>query len=364
MRLTGPARVLADAFSIVGAAINRRTPKEALLNARCTAKGGTLTLQATDVDNSITVRVDGIEVDGDADVLIRPDTAQKIFHELGDTACKVEISAGAGAITAGRDAFKVQTAAPDDFPQLPGFDGKGAVSLGVTDFRAMLKRTRFATAREELKYALNGILINIKKGIFEFVASDTKRLAYAKRTGKHKKDFPDNVILPEKGLALVESTLTNADETIEIEIDDAFARFKTARATVALRRLDGMFPAFKQFIPKDLPRKATIGTSTFEGALRKSAITTSIEARVVSMKFEDNTLTLASRSGSEGESTVVADCEVKGDAVTFLFDPQFFQDVLRVVEGDTVTLEMGAPESPVILTDDPDFLYLVMPVVK
>jgi DNA polymerase-3 subunit beta len=64
-----------------------------------------------------------------------------------------------------------------------------------------------------------------------------------------------------------------------------------------------------------------------------------------------------------GEAEIqVGMSEYDGDDIEIGFNPRFITEALKVLETDSVMIEMKAPAKPGVIRAGSDFLYVVMPV--
>ena len=115
-------------------------------------------------------------------------------------------------------------------------------------------------------------------------------------------------------------------------------------------------------IPKDCSRKATVANAQLEHRIRQAALLTSEESRGVRLSFEAEKVTLSGRAPETGEAEATCPVQWEGDPMDIGFNPAFLIDAMRVVDTDTVTIEMTESNKPAVLKAGSNFLYVLMPV--
>src|SRR5437879_6298549 len=97
----------------------------------------------------------------------------------------------------------------------------------------MVARTHFAAAIEKTRYAMNGILLDLKDKRLRLVATDGKRLALAERTLDVAVAKPVFAVVPTKGLTLVRSLLAAGEETVSLRFEESQVFLKTSKAVLS-----------------------------------------------------------------------------------------------------------------------------------
>jgi hypothetical protein len=135
-----------------------------------------------------------------------------------------------------------------------------------------------------------------------------------------------------------------------------------ARVVSVFRPTEVYFPPYKEVIPKDCDKKVTLKREAVLGAIRRAALLTTEEARSVRLDFSKDALVLTSEAPEAGKAEVKLAVEYSGDKLSIAFNPNFLMDVLRVLTGEDVFMEMKDPTRPAVLREDGDYLYVVMPI--
>ncbi|MCG8508269.1 MAG: DNA polymerase III subunit beta, partial [Rhodospirillales bacterium] len=190
------------------------------------------------------------------------------------------------------------------------------------------------------------------------------RLAMAKGNCKAgAADEARSAIVPTKALTLLLRLFDDAEQVVRVRIADNQIHFATDQATLSTKLVEGNFPPYKDVIPKDGDRKATLNTDLFVSAVRRAALLTNEESKGVKMSFSGDGLTLSSRAPEMGEAEINVELpEFQGESIDIGFNPQYVLDALKVVDDNQVHLEFKAPNKPGVIRTGTTFLYVVMPV--
>lgn len=357
---------LVESLNLIGGVVVARTPKPALTCVKLTAqeKADTgLTLCATDLEVAVRLTTPRVEVQEAGEALIPADKFQQIVRESIDPTVTLETDGEVAQITGQDSKFKIYGQPVKEFPPTPEFRGEADFEVSAADLHKLVALTIFATARENSRYAINGVLVERNGNKLAVVATDGHRLALAKGSCKAKNDESRNAIVPTKALNLLLRLFDDADQTVRVKVADNQILFATDTAVLSSNLVEGNFPPYADVIPKDGDKKATLATDVFISAVRRAALLTNEESKGVRMAFSGDGLKLSSRAPEMGEAEVNIDLvEYAGDALEIGFNPIYLLDALKVVEAGQIHMEFKASNKPGVLRTGVDFLYVVMPV--
>lgn len=394
MKVICDRAALLDAVNLVSGVVAARTPRPQLtcvkLSATKTAGVAELVLSATDAEISLRLSDQRVDVVRPGEALIPADKLRQIVSaEENEPTLTIEVDKDACEIR-GEDArFKIFGYPASDFPQIPTIqnavsgtgdqpEAKTVFTHHAGTFRAMIARTMFATARENSRYAINGVLLKREGKKLEMVATDGRRLALCRSTiqGGGKDSGAVSCIIPSKALVMLTKLFDDDEERITIAITDnqVFIAFGTgekkdglaeARAVLTSNLVEGAFPPYEEVIPKDQDKRIVFDRDALSSAVRRAALLTNEESRGVRMKFKGGAkqVELSSRVPEMGEADVNLDLkEYTGDDVEIGFNPLYLTDALKVISDEQVIMELKAPNKPGLVRSGTDFVYVIMPV--
>jgi DNA polymerase III subunit beta len=354
---------LVESLNVIGGVVAARTPRAALTCVKLTAGPEGLSLSATDGEISLRLSTARVEVGEPGEALIPADKLQQIVRESIDPTLTLHTEQDVAHITGQDSKFKVFGQPTADFPSIPQFKGDSDFEITAGELHRLIAMTIFATARENSRYAINGVLIERKKKKLVVVATDGHRLAMAKGSCKSSSDEDATAIVPTKALNLLLRLFDDADQTVRVKIADNQILFATDQAELSSNLVEGNFPPYKDVVPKDGDKKAAVSTDLFISGVRRTALLTNEESKAVRMAFAPGGLTLRSRAPEMGEAEIKVDlAEYSGDEIEIGFNPVYLLDALKVVDDNQVQLEFKAPNKPGVLRTGPNFLYVIMPV--
>ena len=365
MKAISDRSALVDLLNLAGGVIVSRTPKPALACVKLSAKDNALTIAATDLEVAIRASTEKVEIATEGDALIPVDKLGQIVRESIDTTLEIEVAEDAATIRSQDARFKVLGYPTEEFPPVPEFAGDPDFEVTASQLHRLIAQTAFATARENSRYAINGVLIEREANKLVVVATDGRRLAMAK--GSCKSAAGDTArhaaIVPSKALGIILRLFDDDDKNVRVKIADNQILFATDEAMLASNLVEGNFPPYKDVIPKDGDKKATLRADALASAVRRAAVLTNEESKGVRFAFTDEGLTLTSRAPEMGEAEIKVEVsKYDGEPIDIGFNPQFVLDALKVVEAEEISIEFKAANKPGVIRTGPEFLCVIMPV--
>lgn len=351
---------------LAAAAAASRDIKPILKHLKAVAEGDRCTLMATDLELGIRLEVRSPEVREGGEAILPAARLTSILRESTDKHLTIEADSERVVVTGESNEFEMPSEDPGDFPDIPTFTAGKHHEITAGTLRTMIRRTVFATAKENSRYAMTGVVWELDGDHCKLVATDSKRLALvtgpAKAVGGHSTGSGSHIV-PTKAMALLERNLHDDAEVVSVVIKPNEALFKTARATVYTRLVEGRFPPYKDILPKKANARIPLAVTPFLTAVRQAAVMTDDESKRVSFHFGPRKLTLAAQGATTGRSKVEMPLEYDGTPIEIAFDPSYVVDVLKVLDDAApLTLDLTDGSKPALFKSGSDYQYLVMPL--
>lgn len=357
---------LLSAAQLASVAVAARDVKPILKNLKAIADEGRCTLMATDLELGIRLEVRSVNVAEPGEAIIPAARLLAILREAQDEELTVEADPNACTITGQHLEFEMPSEDPANFPDLPTFADEKYHELTAGQLRDMIRRTVFAAADDVGRYSMTGVLWELDDEQARLVATDGRRLALAlgpaKAHGGHTTKGMQPVV-PSKAMSLLERNLQDDEEAVHVCFRPNEVLFRTERATIYSRLVEGRFPDYRQVLPKKQTAKVPLKVPDFTAAVRQAAIMTDEESKRVVFHFAKGKLTLQAQGPNTGRSKVELPVEYEGKALDISFNPAFLVEMLKVLPADAeLVLELVDGGSPALFKSGPGYQYLVMPL--
>ena len=267
-------------------------------------------------------------------------------------------------LKAGKSRFNLQTLPAEDFPLMSvGEDVSAAFSLPQEAFKNMLSQVQYSMAVQDIRYYLNGLLMQAEGDQLRLVATDGHRLAYSSTT--IDADLPKSeIILPRKSVLELFKLLNQPNEPITIELLNNQVRFRCNDTVIVSKIVDGKFPDFNRVIPLDNDKIFLVGRTQLLGALERAAILANEKFRGVRLQLNPGVMRVLCSNNEQEEAQEELEIAYQGNELEVGFNISYLMDVLRNVHADDLQLAFGDANRSTLFTipDNPNFKYIVMPM--
>lgn len=352
--------------------IERRSTHPLLSHVLLHAREGGLRMTATDTEVAYIGDLAG-NVETSGQLAVDAANLFQIVRSLPEPTVQL-VSTGSNQrleIRSGRSVFKLPGHAAEDFPALPAFDGKGQATMTEGALRRLVEQTSFAVATDDVRYGLNGahleeVTANGQRRL-RMVATDGHRLSAAEAPIEGTLALSSRMLVPRKALAVMRKLLEGDTETVEIGFGEGSIRLSRPDQTFWFRMLDGEFPDYHAVVPTENKHKVLARRDELSAALKRVGILVQERARAVKFAFgtsAEGELEIEVHNVDRGEVREVVPIELQGDSIQVGFNARYLGDILAVVRGERVSLELAHPLAPCLVRDpdDDEAFFVVMPM--
>ena len=361
---------LLNHLQAIGKAIANKSQYQVLECFLFDLQGTTLKLTASDLEVTMTTKMEVDSTEGDGQVAIpskilletlRNFPEQPLTFNIVEDTLSVEVISERGN--------KNFVAFPaEDFPVVPEIDEEEAQKLQMPASILMtgINKTLFATADDDLRPVMNGILMEIKPDNLTFVASDSHKLVRYRRE-EVKNDLEASFILPKKPAGLLKNVLPKEVGDVNVSFDKKNAFFQMPNYQLVCRLIEGNYPMYSSVIPQNNHYKITVDRVDFANALRLVSPFAS-SSKLVKISLTNNKMVISAQdldlslSGHEELS-----CQYENEDLDIGFKAAFLADILDNLSSTDIIIEMNDPTRAALLLpfeqqENEDELMLLMPM--
>lgn len=367
MEFTVNSGDLLKELNLTQGVVERKTTIPILSNLLCEAKGGRLTLTATDLELSIRTTCDA-KVKKEGAGTIPAKKLLELVRLLPQGEIKFKLLENHWVqITADRKNYKMVGMAKDNFPALPT-PPTALAKVPARILASLISKTQFAISMEESRYTLNGALLLLKPDSAAMVATDGHRLALAETEHKFA-GLRDEVrtLIPKKAMSEVARLAAEAGEEAEIEFsrDDSYLFFTLGERQLTSRMLTGQFPNYEAVLPRDNNKSVTLERGELNDAVRRVAQLADQRSHAVRLELSKEGIEISASSPEYGEAKEIIEKEYNGETLTIGFNAQYMLDFLAAADGP-IKLELKDEQSAGQLRPLADeaykYRYVIMPM--
>lgn len=364
MKINISRDTLLKPLSAVNGIVERRHTLPILSNLLLEGKDGTIALTATDLEMQISMLVDS-EI---AEAFATTVSARKLLDicrslpdgsqlRLADQDSRLQVSAG-------RSKFNLQTLPAADYPTMTRTPNSLlTLRLAQKEFRHLLRQVDFSMAQQDIRYYLNGLLLEVNGERLHVVGTDGHRLSYI-CTDLGQSFEKQEIILPRKTVTELIKLLEDSDEEILIEISPNQANFTFSNIRLISKVIDGKFPDYNRVIPVGHKNSLSINRMDVLQAMQRASILSNEKYRGIRLVLGANSLRLISSNSEQEEAEEELEVSYSGEPLDVGFNVTYLIDVLNNVQSETVEFSFADANSSCLVTvpDNPNYKYVVMPM--
>jgi DNA polymerase III subunit beta len=346
--------------------VSTRSSIQTLSGVMLRAEGGTLELQATDMEIGIRVKLDA-EVEREGTAVLPGRLLLDVVRSLPNDDLSLEYQSQRQdvEVVSGAARFHLRTLPSEDFPKLPtATDATTTVKVPAPAFIETVGRVGRAASRDEARPHLTGVLVHAGGTELRMVATDSYRLAVKETKLESALDGELEVNVPVRALQeLTRVAAADGAEQIEVAALENQVVFTAGDVVLSSRLIEGRFPNYKQLLPETYEHELRLSRAELLDVVKRISLLAQKNAPL-RMKFEEGSVEVSAETPDIGEAREAIPAPFKGEPLEIGFNPEFFQDGLDSAESDELILKLISPHRPGLIQsgDDGGFIYLVMPV--
>ncbi len=356
---------LSEALALVTSVVPARTTKPILQGLKMGAQEGGVLISATDFEISITCFISQVQIEEEGEAVVPAERFTAIVRESVDEILDLQAAEGTCHVRGADSHFTIYGFPPDQYPTVPGVDGEAQIKVNLIKLQEAVEHCLFATARENTRYALSGILWETAGKKLTLVGTDGRRLAKYKLALAGEADRKleaEKIIVPAKAMALLERIGAGENDEAVIRFVDNKIILACGGTVISSTLVEGSFPKYEEIVPTDYKNKLQLNTAATLSAIRRAALLTNEDSKGVKLALSKKSLVFTSRAPEMGDAEIAMEVDYKGEAMEIGFNPQFLIDVLKVIREDSFELQLGQSDRPGLIKSGANYLYIVMPV--
>ncbi len=363
MKLSAARDVLLKPLQAVIGVVERRQTMPILSNVLLVARDGTLSVTATDLEVELVAQTE-LDVQTGGEITVSGRKLLDICRALPEDA-KVEINASAEKLNvrSGRSKFSLATLPAAEFPTVEDIKADQTIPLPQEVLVRLIEKTHFSMAQQDVRYYLNGMLLETGGKYVRTVATDGHRLALCQAELDNASLKEQQVIVPRKGVLELQRLMSD-EGILNIELGANHVRIQLDGIRFTSKLIDGRFPEYDRVIPKQSTNELTANRDVLRGALQRTAILSNEKYRGIRLIIRDSGVVLQAHNPEQEEAEEELEVDYSGDDIEIGFNVNYLLDALGAVDSDDVTLSVLDSNSSCLIRDpgSDDCKFVVMPM--
>jgi DNA polymerase III subunit beta len=366
MKFTASRDALLRPLQLVTGVVERRQTLPVLSNLLVVADGQRVSFTGTDLEVELVADVtEGVSIVQSGQATIPARKLTDIWRSLPDGAdVSVQIEGDRAIVRSGKSRFALATLPTTDFPRVEKAADETEFRLSRDQIRRLLDQTAFSMAQQDVRYFLNGMLIEATPAYIRSVATDGHRLAMCTLNERQPVEERIQAIIPRKGVLELGRLLAEGDGDVSLTLARNHLRASTGGYSLTSKLVDGRFPDYEKVVPKASPNTLTADREVLRQAFIRASILSNEKYRGVRMILDKDELTIQANNPEQEEAEEIVAVDYSGQRLEIGFNVSYLQDVLGVLSTETICLSVSDANSSALIEGPgaDDSVYVVMPM--
>jgi DNA polymerase III subunit beta len=355
---------LLEPLSQIIGAVEKRQTMPALSNVLIRTTKKSLTLTATDLEIELVSQI-AMVIDEPGEITVPARKLLDICKSLpNESIINFSVKENKALVQSGRSRFSLTTLPANDFPALEAINSIYEFEITQKTLRDTIDKTAFAMAQQDVRYYLNGLMLEVSANTLRAVATDGHRLAYCEK--ETSADIADikQVILPRKGVLELVRLLSDNDEPVKLILGSNHLQVEFDQLRLTSKLIDGRFPDYNRVMPTDGDNVITADREQLRQALMRASILSNEKYRGIRLMLEKNLIKLQAQNPDQEEADIELEVVYAGNDIEIGFNVNYMLDVLNVTNSEMVQAALRDSNSSFLLTfpDQTDCKYVIMPM--
>ncbi len=363
MKLTASRDAFLKPLQAVIGVVERRQTMPILANILLVAKDGKVAMTATDLEVELVASVD-VAVEAPGEVTVPGRKLLDICRALPNGAEIVMALSGEKlSLKSGRSKFSLMTLPAAEFPVVEDIKAGQSIKVSQKTLARLLEKTHFSMAQQDVRYYLNGLLLETGDKYLRAVATDGHRLALCEIELDEQNLPEQQVIVPRKGVLELQRLLGSEGE-LTVELGSNHIRIQLAGIRFTSKLVDGRFPEYERVVPEDTSNQLIADREAFRSALQRTAILSNEKYRGIRLVIKPGGLLLQAHNPEQEEAEEEVEISYDGEDIEIGFNVNYLLDALGAIESDEVALAVVDGNSSCLLREpgNDESKYVVMPM--
>lgn len=365
MKFTADRETLLRPLQLVTGVVERRHTLPILANVLVEARDGMVRMTGTDLEVSLSAAVTGAVIDREGSTTIPAKKLTDIWRSLPDSArVTVDLEDNRAIVRSGRSRYALATLSPSDFPVLDASIGDREAALPRSELARLLDQVSFSMAQQDVRYFLNGMLLELTQQHTRVVATDGHRLAMSTYAQGVAGSGRAQAIVPRKGVLELGRLLADSGDEVVVSLGASHLRVQTNGYTLVTKLIDGKFPDYEKVVPRNPGRSIVGDRETLKQACMRASILSNEKYRGVRLLLERDQLTIQANNPEQEEALEVVPVVYDGESMEIGFNVSYLQDVFGVLDTSEVRVSVADANSSALIEGigNEQALYVVMPM--
>ena len=277
---------------------------------------------------------------------------------------KFELQNDKVKILSNRSRFSLNCLSADNYPEFSEAELSHSFFVFSRNLKKALDKTLFSMANQDVRYYLNGLMLNISNNKIKLVASDGHRLSIYEDNLDQETGYEARIILPRKGAIELNRLLDDPDLELQVYFSTNNVRIIIHNITFSAKLVDSKYPDFGKVFKQTFINPIHIDKPALKEALTRVAILSNEKFKGITLDITNNSLRISTHNPEHDEAEEEIVIDYMGPSLSIAFNSQYLLDAVSNLDSDVAVLTIATNGSSCFI-DDPDqctYKFIVMPM--
>jgi DNA polymerase-3 subunit beta len=343
VKVSVPLGELSHKMNAISSVVPGKTTMPILSTVLMSAEKEIFSISATDLDISVTSRVNGAVAE-EGRIAVPAKKIAEIVKSLSGDQVVLESEGEKLTLSCGKSRFVVNARSAEDFPKIPKQDSNTSFAIDPEIISELTQKTVYSVSTDLTRPALCGVLWEVDRKGIAMVSTDGHRLAKVEIAMDLADVHKTDVIVPAKALGTMR-TYAEGEKEVRISIGENSISLDTKETTIYSRLLEGPFPNYQRVIPAKNEKELVISRSALAEATKRVSILSDSLTRQVVFSIGKNKLTLNVSTQELGEAREEIEASFSGEPMDIGYNANYVLDILRTIDAEEIVFLLDRPDN-------------------
>ena len=233
-------------------------------------------------------------------------------------------------------------------------------------FKEMINKISFSMGIQDVRFFLNGMLLEFNKNKLTLISTDGYRLSKIDyfMDNKSKK----KIIIPRQSVIELYKILSFCKEKeIVFYFGNSYLKINIGNFNYRTKLLSGDFPNYNSFIPKKNNKFLIVNSSLLKKIFLRISVLCNVKSNKIFLRCQKNKLTVKTLNFYKDSGVEEMFINYIGDQIDISFNIKYMMDILSKIDSDVIEISLYDSVSSAIFREvrnkkSYSSLYVLMPI--
>ncbi len=344
--------------------IEKKQTMPILANIKMLASEQCLTMIATDLEIQLIFKLD-IKIEQPGEITIPARKLFDICRYLPDESnITLEQNEKKAFLTSGKSRFNLALLDANDYPEFNEKESVIEFDIKPELVKSAVEKTIFCMGSQDVRFYLNGLMLNIVDNELLLVASDGHRLSQYREMLEVDSSIDEKIIIPRKCISEVNRLLNMDINKLSIAFSRHNIRFFNETFQFSAKLIDANYPDFSKIFMLENKIVLELPKENFRSSLLRVAILSNEKNKGIQFEFKKDELILTAQNPEREQAEEIITIEYDNKPIQIALNSEYIIEAVSNIDSEKVRLTFSDNASSCIIEDieNNHYQFVVMPI--